>query len=268
MKKSLIALAIAGAVAAPAIAEDSPHTLSANVGLATDYIFRGISQTDHKPAIQGGFDYSHASGLYAGTWASNVSWVDNGIKDDNSMEWDFYAGYRGSFAGDFTYDVGGLYYFYPGKQKEEAPGALPQIESPNSFELYASIGWKFLTLKYSHALSENLFAWQGYDKTTGWNRKDTKGSGYLDLTASYPIAEGWTIIGHVGHQKIKNNSSASYTDWKLGVTKDVGFGVVGLSYTDTNARGCGDSHAMYCWGNRANVDVGKGRAVLSFTKSF
>jgi len=261
MKKSLIALAIAGAIAAPAIAEESPHTFSANVGLATDYVFRGISQTDHKPAIQGGFDYSHASGLYAGTWASNVHWVDGVSKDDNSMEWDFYAGYRGSFAEDFTYDVGGLYYYYPGKR-------ISGIDSPDSFELYAAIGWKFLTLKYSHAVSENLFAWQGYDKATGWNTKDTRGSGYIDLTASYPFGEGWTLIGHVGHQKIKNNSSASYTDWKLGVTKDVGFGVVGLTYTDTNARGCNDAHAMYCWGNRGNVDVGNGRAVLSFTKSF
>ena len=263
MKKSLIALAVAGAISVPALAQEaaSPHTFSANVTLATDYIFRGISQTNHKPTIQGGFDYSHASGFYAGTWASNVAWVDNVAKDDNSMEWDFYAGYRGSFAEDFTYDVGGLYYYYPGK-------SIGGIDSPDSLELYASVGWKFLTLKYSHAVSENLFAWQGYNKSTGWNDNDSKGSGYWDLTANYPIAEGWNVIGHVGYQKIKNNSSASYTDWKLGVTKNVGFGVVGLSYTDTNARGCGDTHAMYCWGNRGNVDVGKGRAVLSFNKSF
>ena len=104
MKKSLIALALVSAFAAPAFAEEaapaSEHTVTANVMLASNYIFRGISQSQNKPAIQGGFDYSHASGLYAGTWASNVSWV--GTKDNNSMEWDFYAGYKGAFADDFS----------------------------------------------------------------------------------------------------------------------------------------------------------------------
>lgn len=262
MKKSLIALAVAGVVAVPAIAEESPHTFSANVSLATDYIFRGISQTDHKPTIQGGFDYSHASGFYAGTWASNVAWVDPGYKDDNSMEWDFYLGYGNSINDDLSYDVGALYYYYPGRR-------VSGVETPDSMELYGSLTWKFITLKYSHAVSDNLFGWQGYDKSTSsYNDKDTKGSGYWDLSAEYEFAAGWTVLGHVGYQKIKHNSAASYTDWKLGVTKDVGFGVVGLTYTDTNARGCHDSHAQYCWGNRGNVDVGDGRAVLSFSKSF
>jgi len=114
MKKSLIALALVGAFAAPVIAEEpaSPHTLTANVTLATDYVFRGISQTAHEPTIQGGFDYSHASGFYVGTWASNVNWV--GTKENTSMEWDLYGGYRGSFASDFTYDVGALKYYYTG----------------------------------------------------------------------------------------------------------------------------------------------------------
>ncbi|PKO35527.1 MAG: hypothetical protein CVU34_04340 [Betaproteobacteria bacterium HGW-Betaproteobacteria-7] len=263
MKKSLIALALVGAFAAPAIAEEpaSPHTLSANVAIATDYIFRGISQTNHKAAIQGGFDYSHASGFYAGTWASNVDWVSPLYKDDNSMELDVYGGYRGSFAGDFTYDVGGAYYYYTGKK-------ISGVETPDSAELYAAIGWKFLTLKYSHTVSQNLFGWQGYSYSTGANTKDSRGSGYLDLSATIPVAEGLNVIAHVGRQEIKNNSAASYTDWKLGVTKDVGFGVVGLTYTDTNARGCGNTHAQYCWGAKGNVDVGDGRFVLSFAKSF
>lgn len=265
MKKSLIALALVGTFAAPAFAEEaapaSPHTFTGNVGLVTDYIFRGISQTNHKPAIQGGFDYSHASGFYAGTWASNVDWVSPALKDDNSMEWDFYAGYRGTFAEDFSYDLGGLYYYYTGKK-------IGGVDTPDSFELYASVGWKFVTLKYSHAVSKNLFGWQGYSYDTGANTKNTRGSGYWDLSAAYPFAEGWTAIAHIGHQTIKNNKAASYTDWKLGVTKDVGFGVVGLTYTDTNARGCGNTHVQYCWGANGNVDVGNGKAVLSFAKSF
>ena len=82
MKKSLIALSLAAAFAAPAFAQTaapaaeaaaSPHTLTGNVGLFSSYRFRGIDQTAGKPALQGGFDYSHASGIYVGNWNSNVS---------------------------------------------------------------------------------------------------------------------------------------------------------------------------------------------------
>ncbi|MBS1160555.1 MAG: hypothetical protein H6R15_2974 [Proteobacteria bacterium] len=257
MKKSLIALALVGAFAAPAFAADapaSPHTVTGNVMLASDYIFRGISQTQRQPAIQGGFDYSHASGLYAGTWASNVGWVtrpDYSAKDSNSMEWDFYAGYRGAFADDFTYDFGALRYYYPGSGNGNP--------TADSTEVYASVGWKFITLKYNYSISKYLFGWAN---ATGENNR---GSGYIDLSANYDLGNGWGVNGHVGHQDIKNNSAASYTDWKLGVTKDVGFGVVGLSYTDTDANGCGSASNAYCWNNK---DVAKSAAVLSFGKTF
>ncbi|OYW27068.1 MAG: hypothetical protein B7Z51_09365, partial [Methyloversatilis sp. 12-65-5] len=80
MQKTLIAAALASALAVPAFtaqAEEpaSPHTFTGNVGLFSQYVFRGISQTNEDPALQGGFDYSHASGFYLGTWASNISWL-------------------------------------------------------------------------------------------------------------------------------------------------------------------------------------------------
>jgi uncharacterized protein (TIGR02001 family) len=253
MKKSLIALALVGAFAAPAIAEEpaSPHTLSANVTLATDYVFRGISQTAHEPTIQGGFDYSHASGFYVGTWASNVNWV--GTKENTSMEWDLYGGYRGSFAEDFSYDVGLLKYYYTGNNV-----AGP---TPDTLEVYGAIGWKFLTLKYNHVVSEYIFAWGDQDGGNGNNR----GSGYIDLTANIPLDGGWGIVAHVGRQRIKNFSNANYTDWKIGVTKDVGFGVVGLTYTDTNADGSCSKGEAYCFSGK---DAGRATGVLSFSKSF
>ena len=62
-------------------------SFSANVGLYTDYIFRGYTQTQNEPAIQGGFDVEHSSGLYAGTWASNVDWTTAGdYMDKNSVD--------------------------------------------------------------------------------------------------------------------------------------------------------------------------------------
>lgn len=252
MKKSLIALALVGAFAAPAMAEDSPHTFAANVAMATDYVFRGVSQSQEKPALQGGFDYSHSSGLYLGTWGSNVSWVQTGgYKDNSSLELDFYGGYKGA-AGPVSYDVGVLQYYYPGDVKAGMPNT-------DSTEVYLGLGWEFLSLKYYHTVSKHLFGWTG---TAG---QKTEGSGYVDLTATFDLGSGWGVAGHVGHQTIKDNSAASYTDWKLGVTKDVGFGVVGLSYTDTDAEGCGSASNSYCWNGK---DVAEGRAVLSFSKSF
>lgn len=260
MKKSLIALALAGAFIVPAFAEEAAapapeHTVTGNVMLASNYIFRGISQTQNKPAIQGGFDYSHASGLYAGTWASNVNWVStNGVKDDNSMEWDFYAGFKNTFADDFSYDLGILQYYYPGSLNAGMPNA-------NTTEVYGAIGWKFITLKYNYSVSKYLFAWGDESGGNGNNR----GSGYIDLSANYDLGDGWGIQGHIGHQYVRNFSDASYTDWKLGVTKDVGFGVIGLAYTDTNAKTCGDSTPAYCW---AGKDVARAQGVLTFGKTF
>lgn len=262
MKKSLIALALAGAFAAPAFAEEaapvSPHTFTGNVGLFSNYIFRGISQTQNKPAIQGGFDYSHSSGIYFGTWASNIGWVNT--KDNASLEWDFYGGYRGTFADDFSYDAGVLKYYYPGNFN--GAGA-----TPDTTEVYAAIGWKFITLKYNYVVSKYIFAWGDQSGGNG----DNRGSGYLDLAANYDLGGGWGIQGHVGRQNIKNYSNASYTDWKLGVTKDLGFGVVGLAYTDTNSKSDCKNAEPYCFtGSNGNTpkDAGKAQVVLSFTKAF
>ena len=151
MKKSLIALALVGAFAAPAIAEEAagPHSFSANVALVSDYVFRGISQTQNRPAIQGGFDYSHSSGLYLGTWGSNVSWVqDTGMKTNNSLELDVYGGYKGA-VGPVSYDVGVLQYYYPGD-------VVAGVKNTNSTEVYVGVGFSIFTLKYPDAVSSNL----------------------------------------------------------------------------------------------------------------
>src|SRR5574343_185561 len=117
MKKSLIALALVGAFAAPAFAEEAAptpeHTLTGNVGLFSSYRFRGIDQTFGKPALQGGIDYSHSSGFYVGNWNSNVS-SGAGFPDGN-LEMDFYGGYKTSI-GDVGLDIGGIVYYYPGSE--------------------------------------------------------------------------------------------------------------------------------------------------------
>lgn len=281
MKKSLIALAVASSIAAPAFAEEaaapaSEHTVTGNVGVFSSYRFRGIDQTNGKPAIQGGIDYSHASGFYAGNWNSNVS-SGAGYPDGN-IEMDFYGGYKTTF-GDFGLDVGGLYYYYPGSDAKPLSGTNAKHPNKNASgtvhngEIYVAGSWKFLTLKYSHAV------------TNYFSLPESKGSGYLDLSANYDLGDGWGINGHVGHlfaKDYKYNTSGDqkidYTDWKLGVTKDVGAGwIVGASYVGTNAKGSCSSGEFYCFYTSYNSngshsdktkDAGRGIAVLSISKTF
>ena len=113
--------------AAPAPAPD--WTLTANVGLFSEYIFRGIAQTAGKPAVQGGFDLGHASGFYVGTWASNISWLEDfGAYNRSSLEWDFYGGFKHAIGdSDWFYDVGGYYYAYPGSRN-------PGVTNADTFE--------------------------------------------------------------------------------------------------------------------------------------
>jgi uncharacterized protein (TIGR02001 family) len=219
--------------ATPAAAPETPeHTLTANVGLFSEYIFRGISQTAGKPAVQGGFDYGHASGFYAGTWASNVSWLEDfGAYTRSSLEWDFYGGYKASFGdSDFFYDVGTLYYYYPGSRN-------PGVASANTWELYGAVGWKWASLKYSYSLQDYFGL-----RPTG---AKTDGTWYLDLSATYPVGEtGFALIGHYGILDVHNDASGSmetsYQDWKLGASYTVPDGLfkgteIGAYYSGNNA---------------------------------
>lgn len=261
MNKNLLSLAIAGALASPLVAiaaDPAPtpeHAFTGNFTIASEYIYRGIGQTNRKPALQGGFDYAHSSGLYAGIWGSNISWLSDlsvsGAKVSSSIEIDIYGGYKGTFADDFSYDVGVLVYNYPGTY----PSGFVDADTT---ELYVGLGWKWLSAKYSHTVSKNIFGWFGDDMAK------TRGSGYLELNATYDLGDGWGVNGHIGHQRIKNFSDASYTDWKIGVTKDVGFGVVGVAYVGTNAKG--DAGEPYR--NPFNKDLGKDRLLLTFGKTF
>ena len=247
MKKLVHALVLTGLVGAPALAmaaeEESPHKLSANVTLTSDYIFRGISQTGGDPAIQGGFDYTHSSGLYLGTWASNVGWIEDfqGY-DSGNMEIDLYGGFRGNIGKtDFTFDVGAIQYWYPG----DKPSGVTDADTT---EIYGAAGWKWFTAKYSYYVSDEVFGFANAD-----------GSYYLGLSGSLPIGEsGFTLGASWGTFNFKNNSNQDYDDWSFSGTYDMGKlskvadGVtLGLKYTDTNA-----DEAF--WTDANNQELGKG----------
>jgi len=214
------------------------NEVSYNLGVTTDYRYRGISQTRLKPALQGGADYTNnPTGLYAGTWLSTIKWIKDAGGDSN-VEWDIYGGKRGNITSDITYDVGGLYYLYAGND-------LPT--NANTFEVYGQLGYGPAYVKYSHSLT-NLFG-----------TPDSKGSGYLDVGANIDAGSGFTVNLHAGRQNVKHNGTFSYNDYKLGVTKDFGVASVSLAYikADTTA---------YMSPNAKNL--GKSGLVLSATKTF
>jgi uncharacterized protein (TIGR02001 family) len=241
--------------AAPA-APASPHTFTANVGVYSQYIFRGLTQTNRHPALQGGADYSHESGIYVGTWASNISWLRENFSSPGNttgqyrsgghIEWDFYGGYKANFGkSDFTYDIGLLYYWYPGSAKSQAQGCVfgnnTSCPKANTTELYGALGWKWAYVKYSHSVDSKTFG-----------VPDTRGTYYLDVTADVPIGEtGLTANLHWGKQKYKgqpagalsNDTLFSYSDWKLGVTyalpKDFSIGAFASGTSGADKRGYG-----------------------------
>ena len=242
MRKSVLTAAVAAALLATPMLASAQVT--GNMSLVSDYRFRGLTQTFEEPALQGGFDYAHASGIYLGNWNSSIS--DN-FYAGAPLEMDFYGGYKGAF-GDFGFDVGGLYYYYPGSDAPALGGTI------DNFEVYAGLSWKFLSLKYFYAL------------TDFFGVPDSEGSDYFDLTGTWDMGSGWGLVGHLGHQRVEGASDADYTDYKIGVTKDLGGWVFGAAYIDTDA-----DEALYTFTNTANgttKHVGDGTVVLSISKTF
>jgi uncharacterized protein (TIGR02001 family) len=242
MKLAVLAasLVASGAALAQAAAPEPDYTLSFNVGAVTDYRYRGISQTRLKPAIQGGIDFSHKSGLYIGTWASSIKWIKDGGGDSNA-EIDLYGGYKFN-AGPVALDVGALRYFYPSNKL---------AVNADTTELYIAGTWGPATLKYSHAVT-NLFGFANSD-----------GSGYLDLSATFETPWwGLTVTPHIGHQKVKSNGAFSYTDYSIALGKDFGNGIsasLALVDTDTN---------VYRGPLPGNKDLGKASLVAGVKYAF
>lgn len=250
LKNKLLVAALASAFAMPAMAGD--FTPSSNVSLVTDYLYRGISQSGANPALQGGFDLAHSSGAYIGIWGSSISWVsDAGLANSAGVELDTYGGYKGA-AGDVAYDLGFLRYNYPGSY-------VAGMTKPDTNEIYGAATYSIVTAKLSYALGD-LFG-----------VSNAKGSTYLEVNASYPIADnGITVGAHYGKQTYKGTtaegfkaagSDPTYADYKLSVTKDFSGYVLGLAYSNTNAS------PFYTAITPEAKKLGKSTVVLSLTRA-
>ena len=256
---SLRLLAAAAALASLhglALAEDPPASPFAfNVGVFSDYRYRGISQTRLKPAIQGGVDWSSPSGFYLGAWASSIKWVEDAL-GDSRLELDLYGGYKGEISKDFTYDVGLLQYVYAGATNAKWNASY---KDPNTTEAYGALTFGPVTTKLSYALT-NLFG--NYD--FGGNKKSS-GSFYLDVTGSFDLGDGLMLAPHVGYQKVHNISNASYTDYSLTLSKDFSGLAPSIAIVGTNA-----DKNFYVPGPAANSTkfLGKSALVLGLKYTF
>jgi uncharacterized protein (TIGR02001 family) len=243
MKKLILAVSVTIILTSSIVhAEDKKpdNEVSFNAALTSDYRYRGISQTRLQPALQGGVDYTHnPSGFYAGTWLSTIKWIkDAGGSGD--IELDIYGGKRGEIVKDVSYDVGLLSYVYPSN------GLNP---SANTTEIYGQIGYGPAYVKYSHAVT-SLFGFA-----------NSKNSGYLDMGANIDLDGGYIVNLHAGHQTVKNNSTFSYTDWKVGLTKDFGVVVGAIAVLGTNTNN-------YVGPVSDAKNLGKTSIVLSVSKIF
>lgn len=227
----------------PTHAEDAPKSdneVTYNIGIASDYRYRGISQSRLDPALQGGIDYTNnPTGLYLGTWASTIKWV----KDDGggaNVEWDVYGGKRGDITKDIGYDVGILAYIYPSN------GWTP---SANTKELYGQLSVGPAYVKISDSLGD-LFGFSNSSHST-----------YFDIGANIDVGHGLTVNLHAGHQTVARNSELSYSDWKAGVTKDLGWASLAVAVISTDT-------SMYVGPAPYYRNLGKTAAVVTLIKTF
>jgi uncharacterized protein (TIGR02001 family) len=206
---ALIAVGAMALSAGAAAAQDAPQkafTLSYNLGVASDYVFRGVSQTDENPQVFGGVDLT-AGRFYAGTWASNVD-----FNDSTDAEIDLYAGFKPTL-GPATLDLGVIYYGYV-NEPDGADYANTEIKAAASIP--AGKGALGAAVFYSPD------SFGAADEAT-----------YYELNGSYPVADKWSVSGAVGRQTYKGSSD--YTTWNLGaawtLTKTL---ALDLRYYDTS----------------------------------
>ena len=203
---SLLALTVgAGAAQAQAAPE-----VAFNIGVVSDYVFRGASQSNEDPALQGGVDATFGNGFYAGTWASMVDFGDG-----TDAEVDLYGGYRTEAAG-YALDFGVVGYLYV---NEPGPADYNYVE----FKAAASRAVGPATLGAVVYYSPDFYG--ADDEAT-----------YLEANAAFALAEKWSLSGAVGHQWLDVNDD--YTTWNLGLAYALtNHLAVDVRYHDTDVDG-------------------------------
>lgn len=250
-------LALAGAFLAmpPTLADENkddklfPGDLTATVTFATDYVFRGISQTDSGPAVQGAIDYAYMFrpeiGVYAGLFGSNVDFDDG---DEANIELDLYGGLKGEISG-VTWQAGVIHYAYPGAEV----GGIHYDYT----EGVAKLGYDF-----------GLLSVTGGVNYSGDYFFESGESVYVSGDVGVPLPFlpfDMALALHAGHQSIENNArfgAPDYTDWAIGISGKVEGFTLGLQYTDT------DIAKAECFPGSGLTKTCEGRVVFSVSRTF
>lgn len=205
--------------------------LSGNVSLNSDYMFRGVSQTDNSPAIQGGFDATYG-GFYAGTWASNV---DSNFYAGANMEWDFYAGYGGEIGETgISYDLGWLLYYYPGTS----------FNDNNTHEFHVGVGYDFggASVGYTLNYSDDFYGLQE--------------AIYHNMSLDIPLGEDFTFSAHYGITDFDNDTLGDdYEDMSLGLSTSLAGFDVSVTWVDNSGATAASTSNLY--DDRIVLSVGK-----------
>ena len=235
MKNLIIAALLLGATLTGGAALAAENEISGNVALTTDYRFRGISQTGRDPAIQGGFDYGHESGLYIGTWASNVSFTEGGT------EIDAYAGWGTDLNDNLSLDLGVLYYAYPSDNDADY------------VEIYGSLGFFGATVglnyspEYTYDTGSYFYLYGGYSLPLGENFS-------LDLNVGLNQFEDDNLDAFLG----ADGAGKNYIDYSIGITTSLAGVDLTLAYVGT------DISKSDCFGGTKDCE---GNAVVTISKS-
>jgi len=241
MKKLLLALFVLAGIT-------SAHAqVSGNLGLTSDYRFRGISQSQNAPAVQGGIDYNHKSGFYIGNWNSSVS--SSVYTNGSGVESDVYAGYKKEIYKGLTLDVGSYNYFYPRATTTAATGSNFDTQ-----EGFAGLGFGPVSVKYSRTLGNGYFG-----------TANAKGTQYYEANVAYPIpGSKISLLAHAGKTNVANSSSLDYNDYNVGVGYNLqGWNLAAKYYTN------GEKTTAFNTANTVNGQkLYRNAAVVSVSKSF
>lgn len=223
--KKILGLAILATAASAGVAS-AEGTVSANISLTSDYVFRGISLADNGPAIQGGFDYE-SEAWYAGVWGSNVT---------EGIELDVYGGITPS-TGPIDWDLGVIGYFYPGADDDGAEFDYAELKVGASHD-------------YNDQLSVGVAAYYAPE-----NFGDTGDALYLEVNGSYSVSDALQFTAAYGNQNVEEpngpNSEDDYNTWNIGATHAMHGFEVDLRYHDSDINE-GDDIANYAYGESSH----------------
>jgi uncharacterized protein (TIGR02001 family) len=198
------------------LAAPAGAAITGKVTFVSEYVLRGIAQSNEEPAIQGSIDWAHDSGFYVGLWGSNVDFRHIGLTIDAQVEFDLYAGYAWTGDAGFGIDVGAIHYHYPGEGNIDPLGDSDDL---NYEEVYFGVKYKIFSLKVYYT-----------DDFLGFDVEET----YTDATAAIPLGGDFTLTLHGGFSTFDPVFLEDYYDYKVGISKAFGKLSLEVSYVDTD----------------------------------